>query len=235
MPKWPSIFVVAIVAILLTLLGSSLAAGGGDSGGPQPLPCGITVENPCPPLLRVTAPTSQPKMTLTRGKYLVWLDGHGRMRQLNPGLYKLSGCLLYRDRGTGSEAVVLDPFRDASLIPTNDLESHSELYEAVEKLRKKHRPLFSSTPEATLPISLGEIHFRFPYQPVLVEVPAPAKGVQPPTVQPPAEPPTVQPPTAPSQPQQPSAVLSAMCKVRIPGTPRASDVESARIYALLLE
>ena len=52
MPKWPSIFVVAIVAILLTLLGSSLAAGGGDSGGPQPLPCGITVENPCPPLLQ---------------------------------------------------------------------------------------------------------------------------------------------------------------------------------------
>jgi hypothetical protein len=229
MPKWPSIFLVAITATLLTLLGSSLASGGGDSGGAEPLPCGITVANPCPPLLRVTAPSTQPKMTLPRGKYLVWLDGHGRMRQVDPGLYKLSGCVLYRDRGTASEAVVVDPFRDASLIATNDLNDHSELYKAVEKLRKSHQPPFSSEPSASLPIILGEIHFRFPYQPVLVEVPAPAKGVQPPTVQPPTEPgPT-------SQGQQPSVVLSATCKVRITNTPRVLDVEAARIYALRLE
>ena len=228
MLKWPSIFLVAMAASVLTLLGSSLVAGGDGSRAAQPLPCGITVDNPCPPLLRVTAPSLQPRMTLTRGKYLVWLDGHGSIRQVDPGLWKLSGCELYRDRGTASEAVVLNPFRDASLIPTNDLEGHDELYKAVEKLRKKHEPLFSG-PEATLPIILAEIHFRFPYQPVLVEVPVPTKGgVQPPTIQPRTEP-------APTSQEQPSVVLSATCNVGITNTPRGVKVESARIYALRLE
>lgn len=226
MTKWLSFLLVAMTASVLTLLGSSLVASGGGSHAAQPRPCGITVDNPCPvePLLKVSAPSMRPNMTLTKGKYLVWLDGHAVVRQMDHGSYHLTGCVLYREQHSPFEAVVLDPFRGAGPFATDDVDNYSALQKVVERLREKHQPIFASTPPASLPILVPDLHFRLPYQPVLVEVPAPAK-------------PGVQPPIAPgpkvSTPQV--ATLTATCRVRIPKTPRGVDVASARIYALRLE